>query len=106
MKLLTKNGEHELSEGELQAYRLKFRTFDEQLGDIAMWLVRNPSRRPKDIHRFLNAWLKKPYRSKVLPIRPVTAADRRIATIASLTGRGNQQREYVDAEYAAVARLG
>lgn len=106
MKLLTKDGEHELTEAELQAYRLKYRTFDEQLGDIAIWLVCNASRRPKDIHRFLNAWLKKPYRSKVAPIRPITAADRRIATIASLTGRGNQQREYIDVEYAAVARLG
>lgn len=106
MKLLTQSGEHELSEAEMQAYRMKFPTFDEQLGDIAVWLVGNPSRRPKCVHRFLMNWLKKPYRSKknVVQFRNI-GAEKRASTIASLTGRFNRE-EYIDVTPTHVARIG
>lgn len=101
MNLPTKAGEYTVPEEVLKAYRELYPNADREFARMRIWLESNVARRPAKpdtAPKFIANWFKK---SRPMPavVRPMqTAADRRYAFIASLTGESRQDERTIDVD--------
>jgi hypothetical protein len=67
MQIYTYAGVIELSTDTVNALKTKFRgvNVDEELAKLHLWLLKNPSRRPKRYIRFIESWLSRSPRKEM-----------------------------------------
>ena len=61
MRIPSADGEYELSDELIQGLSLRYPNANvrDQLSLMALWLAKNPARRPKRVIRFVETWLKR-----------------------------------------------